>query len=204
MIDVEKMQKVNRLAQELMSHGMAGDMDDAFQQANGLINKEQGTLSLSPQSPQQHLHQSSHQASSPSASAPQQEESNWFFAMQRLNKQLELQARTIEELKATISSLQSDVLTVKSMQNMRAMQATSVQQAPVSSVASAPSASALSSPSFSHEEQAAPKVASVKSNYNRPQLAERGSGSPRCGVFTSDDVSIEKFFYSGPGGGKIR
>ena len=197
MIDVEKMQKVNRLAQELMSHGMAGDMEDAFQQANNLINKEQGTLSSSTQ--QQALHASP----TPSPAAPQNQESNWFFAVQRLSKQIELQARTVEELKATISSLQSDLLTVKSMQNMRAMQAT--QQAAVSSTSVSVSSS---SSSLASTEEPATKpnssISNVKSGYNRPQLAERGSGSPRCGVFTSDDVSIEKFFYSGPGGGKIR
>ena len=182
MIDVEKMQKVNRLAQELVSHGMATDMDDAFRQADTLINKEQGTI------PQRTP------SASPSSSSPQQaEDSNWFFALQRLTKQLELQSRTIEELKATISSLQSDVLTVKSMQNMRAMQAASqVQQAP--------------SPSFQTEEPRIEKQVSapVAQNYGRPLLAQKGSGNPRCGVFTSDDVSIEKFFYAGPGGAKVR
>jgi|GEM_PF-4648013 len=181
MIDVEKMQKVNRLAQELVSHGMATDMDDAFRQADTLINKEQSTTITPQRAP----------PASTSYSSPQQgEDNNWFFALQRLTKQLELQSRTIEELKATISSLQSDVLTVKSMQNMRAMQAASqVQQAPASSFQT-------EEPRI--EKQAAP----VAQNYGRPQLASKGSGSPRCGVFTSADVSIEKFFYAGPGGAK--
>lgn len=191
MIDIEKMQKVNRLAQELLSHGMATDMDDAFRQADGLINKEQGTL----QSPSKAPVSYGQQPQAPPS--PQGEDGNWFFAMQRLTKQLELQARSIEELKATISSLQSDLLTVKNMQNMRGLQ----QQAPIAQTVASSLPQQTSVQQGSPVEQRAPEV---KQSYNRPQLAAKGSGNPRCGVFTSNDVSIEKFFYSGPGGAKIR
>lgn len=189
MIDVEKMQKVNRLAQELLSHGMATDMDDAFRQADGLINKEQGTLQTPSKAPTFYAQQAQ-------APSPQGEDGNWFFAMQRLTKQLELQARSIEELKATISSLQSDLLTVKSMQNMRGLQ----QQAPIAQTVTSSLSQQSPVQQASSVEQRTPEV---KQSYNRPQLAAKGSGNPRCGVFTSNDVSIEKFFYSGPGGAKI-
>lgn len=188
MIDIEKMQKVNRLAQELLSHGMATDMDDAFRQADTLINKEQGTIST----PNRAV-SSGQQAQAPPS--PQGEDGNWFFAMQRVTKQLELQARSIEELKATISSLQSDIATVKSMQHMRGLQQTPAAQTAASG--------APSPASFQQEPSIERQAPEMKQSYNRPQLAAKGSGNPRCGVFTSNDVSIEKFFYSGPGGAKI-
>ena len=176
MIDIDQIQKVNRLAQELINHGMATDMQDAFSQAQHLISKEtfQGqTVRSPPYAPQT--------ATVSSSEAP---DNNWFLAVQRLTKQLEQQARVIEELKATISSVQSDVFHIKS-----------IRKAPVLSTPQPTTTQEIK------QEQRQEQKPKVSQGFNRPQLAENGSGNPRSGVFTPNDVSIEKFFYSGPGGG---
>ena len=104
-------------------------------------------------------------------------DNNWYVAVQQLTKRFEVQLRTIEELKATISDLQENMHTLKNAQK-------ATQQVVQSQPIEAPKPVLQQAPVQAEASRAEPKA----------------STSPRCGNYTPEDVSVEKFFYSGPGG----
>lgn len=157
-MDVEQMQKINRLAKELMQHGIAPDMEEATKQAELMINRGDSSISdvIRPgriiKGPEE----------SPAKQAYNDEVAS---ELRKLSTQLSEQSRVIKALKEQLESVKEEMGRLKAMK---------VQQ-PVM----------IKQP---FDEQA----------HLRKEEVKKEEPHPRVGSYDSEDVSIEKFFYSGP------
>lgn len=97
-MDAEKIQKIGKLASELLSHGRAPDIQSAMQQAEQILAKNIN-VPLSP-------NQEQGESMQPTAN-PLQEEPEHVTQIRRLQRELENQKRTITELRSTIASMAS-------------------------------------------------------------------------------------------------
>jgi len=160
-MDVERLQKINRLAQELMSHGMAADMNEAVKQADDMISSRQ------------EVSQVMDIKSSETASVEQKENDNDMkLALRKLNYQLSEQNKVIAELKGNLQILADEVTALRNRKV----------PAPV-----------IEKPKEEPQTQLRQQSAQSSAEKNK----EAGSHA-RTGGYSPDDVSIEKYFYSGP------
>lgn len=182
-MDMEKIQKINNLALDLLKQGLATNKDEAIAQAEKVFH-EKSDFSLSGGD----MQNNSLQVNSDGSAADRTPEQNAEVSKVDLNQnQIEkiLETNTtflvnkIKEFQEKVETLERNVAAlkrelVKQREENGARVAAQVQAAPPAS-------------------QPAPAPKPGQHPSGGPATAE----NPRSGNFGDDDVSIEKFFYAG-------
>lgn len=153
-MNIERMQKINDLAQQLVEKGVYDNLTDATQQAESMINKGDAGISdvLGTEQEKQE------------AQPQKTEEEELKLQLRKLSYQVNEQSRTISELKSQLKSLLNDIEKMKSE----------------------PKSSPILERKSENDQTSLSKEATEKKSH------------ARSGKYESDDVSIEKVFYSGP------
>lgn len=209
MLDIEKIQRVGKLAGELLSSGMAKDSQDAMRRAEDMLLKNQET------------HLSSPFMMGPASTISEQpkkreEDYDYDVIVRKFTLLVEQQKKEMETLKGVVAQLQKEIQDVRHSTSRAAAPAL-MQPEPHS-----PLQSATSAPSVEYAPPAAPAGfgdgIAVSRSVPAPSAPTRryvpiigpdgkpvhveshvapGSGSARSGDYKPSDVSVEKFFYSG-------
>lgn len=180
-MDVERIQKINKLALDLMRQGLASDRDDAVVQAEKIFRAKDGEYSsirdrMQATEPQRESSASlalSPQTAQAVASADLHPEK----VKDILQQNSQFLVKKISEFQEQMQAMRKELDLLKQQRMIQAPQ----QQ---SSVSSAP-----------------PKLGEIPANnpdIQRGQGAQASSSNhPRSGNYKVEEVSIEKFFYMG-------
>ncbi|MBD3313366.1 hypothetical protein GF345_02905 [Candidatus Woesearchaeota archaeon] len=168
-MNIERMQKINDLAQQLVEKGVYENLTDATQHAEVMLNKGDsgissvfGTEDKGGQAQTSSDQQSSGSSGSQSSSGLSEEEIR--MQLRKLNYQVNDQARTIKDLKEQINSLLNDIEKMKGQPKQN--------------------------PVMERTKEDPQTHLSKEATEKKPHA--------RSGNYESNDVSIEQFFYSGP------
>ncbi|MFQ5474229.1 MAG: hypothetical protein ACE5DM_00165 [Candidatus Nanoarchaeia archaeon] len=161
-MDVEKLQRINNLARELMKHGMAGSMDAAVRIAEQKIQGTPEVSNIKKTMSSDMTAQSQIAQSQDNHTPPQQDR----IELHKLRSRLDEQAQMIQAMGSKINELISEYNTLKQAVNR---------------------VNAIKVPSAPADTQ----------TQIREQHVEKKLPHARSGNYKSDDVSIEKIFYSG-------
>ena len=172
-MDVERIQKINAMALELMKQGLATDREDAVVQAEKIFRFQGANEYSSLRDTMGKVEAEATMDSQPGASKPalQQDE-----VRQIMEENTKFMVRKLKEIEEKLQALERDVASINSKMTY---------QRP-------------SAPAQAPAQQLGPgEVAS-----NHPQIVrgagqQVGSSHPRSGNYNDADVSIEKFFYMG-------
>jgi len=166
-MDVERIQKVNNLAIDLMRQGLASDREDAIAQAEKIF-KERDTEDyanirerMNESQPQQEQQQSS------------EKELSQDEIKDILHKNKEFIVRTFKAMQDKIDYFEREMSFLKSKVNSIGPKVKEIVT------------NEIPSPNQRIEQHQAPSP------------AQNGNGHPRSGNYVESDVSIEKFFYMG-------
>lgn len=163
-MDIDTMQKINRLAKELFQHGIASDMEEATKQAELMINRGDGGIS-EVMSLGKNKGSSQAQNTQNTQNAQEDRRDDVMMELRKLGNQLNEQSKVIKTLKEQLDGVKGDMERLKVIR----------EQKPVM----------MKQP---FEEQV----------HLRKEEVKKEEPHPRVGSYESSDVSIEKYFYSGP------
>lgn len=172
-MDIERMQKINNLARELVQRGMAEDMMEATKQAESIINKNDPSISNVMRVDSRNMNASSMSSTrkeerqmQPQMNAEQEEEIR--LQLRKLTNQLNEQSKLISDLKLNIINVINEINRMKIEPRKPAV----IER---------------------------PKLAG--SDHDQTVLSKDATEvkpHARTGNYNTEDVSIEKFFYAGP------
>jgi hypothetical protein len=185
LMDVDKLKRMNVLADTLKHHGLAATREDAANLAGTLVGKEQDDMGaifecsavpeVAVEAPEAQEIAAPQGIDEARFTQVMQSFANQFCAeINKLNEKIEQQDQQIRRFKSVLESQKPDVPPVSNapVQNVQPEVQETVQA------------------------EAAQPVAQVEAP--SPQGAPKAQESnPRTGGLSSDDVSIEKFFYFG-------
>jgi hypothetical protein len=171
-MDIEKMQKINRLSKELVEKGIFSDLQEATKQAEVMINKNDNSIShvfgtdrgQPVQSAQITKPSQMNQNFQPQQASNPQEEEDIKQMLRKLSHQASEQAKIISDLKLNVVNIINEINRMKIE----------------------PRKPAIMEKTQGHDQTMLNKEATdVKPH-------------ARTGNYNPTDVTIEKFFYSGP------
>ncbi|MBI1970323.1 hypothetical protein HYS47_01105 [Candidatus Woesearchaeota archaeon] len=169
MMDVDMVQRVGKLAQELLQHGMASDKEEALRLADSYLNKKKDLSDIQRQiagKPAQEPQESHTVSMSSSASTVPP------FLQQEQSTELKLQ------LSKTTTQLEKHRLAIVELQEQMKLMADEIGRL-----------------------KTAPQKTYLEKEKEKPQTTlktEETKQNPRVGGWQPGDISIEKYFYSGP------
>jgi len=167
-MDVERIQKVGKLAQELVSHGMADDMQQALKQAEDMLTKTTGD-----EIPQT--------GSINTASVVPKDQEEYQLKIRKLLYQMNKHTEEISNLKEQIFQITKDLGDMKKTKHIIAKPCNNEQ-----------TELKTTQPETNPVQESRPAQAVQQNNVNS------GNGNhARTGAYSSNDVSIEKYFYCG-------
>ena len=169
-MDVERIQKINTLALDLLKQGLAGDREEAVIMAEKIFRNRDGDNSVIRET----MQAVKTHASVQSGSMNSQSEMSQDSIKQILEQNTKFIVTKFKEIQDKLAALEQEIGTIKS--NVRHAASTNHPQIQPSNPQLRGSASAPSS-------QSAPSGTS--------------GNHPRSGNYSAQDVSIEKFFYMG-------
>lgn len=176
-MDVERIQKINKLALDLMRQGLASDRDDAVVQAEKIFRAKDGEYSSIRDRMQ--------------ATEPQREASAASLALTPNNQQSGAADLHPEKVKDILQQ-NSQFLAKKITEFQEQMQAMRKELEALKQMRmSAPAAQVSNAP---------PKLGEIPANNDvqrGPSPQASASNHPRSGNYKVEEVSIEKFFYMG-------
>ncbi len=173
MVDLDKLQKINALAKQLKEHGIVTSMDDAYHQAEKMVDNGDTSLKNLPVNANIEVKPAAPEAAQ---AAPQQVSQSGnsinqldFYNVQNkltsVEQQLGQAFSKMNEMISEINKLQSQIQTMQ------------LNAKPV------------------HVE----KQASLSSSSSSSSPAAKTEDHPRSGAYKPGDVAIEKMFYFGSG-----
>lgn len=173
---IEDIQKINKLAKEMLTHGMATSLDEAVSKAQATL-RNNGAITLNIGDAKQNLAQQKEKKTDDeeidqiSIEKPAMPKIDWQEAMSKNTQyvvgQLKIYQQMIEQMNNEIILLKRELQTLKNSQ------------------------SHLNIPSNSREQ-----VINIDDT-PAPQKTPEQKSHPKQGNFSSEDVSIEKVFYFG-------
>lgn len=113
-MDVDKMQKINKLAKELFQHGMVPDLEEGTKQAEQMLNKDDQSISDVMKLGERPVQG---RAPSPSFDVEREEDVNMQF--RDLRNKVNEQARTIKALADQLNSIKEEMGKLKGMRDAR-------------------------------------------------------------------------------------
>lgn len=204
MIDVERLQKLNQLASDLLEHGFAEDREDALRQADNTLKKETQSVSIlrmndpppmvgEKKEPEPEVAQ----ADDPEPAPAQSYEPDWNMLYRNLNKKIDDQNAAIGALREQISILQNNVTELKNAPPKVVVQAPpAAQPAPVAAPQGTAPAAPVAQPAAPAPAQASSAIINAATGETLHVTPDKQATS-RSGNYSSEDVSVEKIFYSG-------
>lgn len=182
-MDVELVQKINRLAMDLINRGVVTSRVDAVKRAEEMLSRD-GSLAISSISGAQPMQRTSTMQSTPMGASPQvsqvasqQSEPGLDELKEAILKNNEYFVKTIKEFKATLEALQGELGSVKTELAIVKQKAISM------SLSSHPQQTLSERPA---QQAGAPRGESSSAPVH-----------PRQGNYNPGDVAIEKMFYMG-------
>lgn len=207
---MDKLQKVGKLAGELLTQGIARDSQEALQKAEQILSKEQEipgnkpfeekkeATETEPSQPPSPAPEPQAQQEAPvqqkpaitaaptpvAAPTPKPEPAiDYTMIIQKLTEGLTNHRDEIAGLKTTVATLQEEIKKLK-------------QGPPLKQVLQQPKEP---EPQETKQAEQKPAETPAQSENNQTQLAtEEKKANPRSGMWEPGDISIEKIFYSGP------
>jgi len=181
-MDVEKLMKMNAMVKELQKHNCASSREDAVRQAEGIYNPS-GEVAIDNSSSELVVEQKIQAPVSISASAPAQTvaATGGFGALEQRRFEMLLESNN-KRYDEKISALTNEILSLRSQL--------------------ASQVDGLKMELRNLIDNKAQKIVHVVEETQKVLKTEPKVAHPRQGNFTSDDVSIDKFFYFGAGGPK--
>lgn len=167
-MDVEKIQKVNNLALDLMRQGLADTREDAIAQAEKIFDGKIDDIydNTKPKIEKKEIET----AQNPIKNEKKDDNGLSNFEITNILKQnTEFIIKKFKELQSTISNMQNEIKELKNK---------------------------FSSPTPTVKELVSNQVPKIKVP-SKKSLEEEKNGHPRVGKWEEEDVSIEKFFYMG-------
>ncbi len=170
-MDIEQIQKINKLALDLMKQGLAADREEAVQQAERIFREQGGSGYSSIRNTMGDVQAEAKLTVQKAAASELSQDS----VKEILEKNTTFLVKTIKEFQEKITSLESEMQVLKTRMNF---------QAPAQRAA---------------EPRPAPQSSAPASSGSGGQSAAQAAAPnhPRSGSYTQQDVSIEKFFYMG-------
>ncbi|MFO8015487.1 MAG: hypothetical protein R6U32_00120 [Candidatus Woesearchaeota archaeon] len=169
-MNIERMQKINELAKQMVQHGVVSDMDEATKQAEVMVNRGDTGIADVMELKKEEGRQEEGSG---------QRDSNVEDELNKLAFQVQEQSKTIKSLKQEMDRLRGEMQSLKS-----------------SGAKSAGSSAEKSGQEQSNE--AIKREPEEPQTHLKKEEVEKPKAHPRAGGYDSDDVSIEKYFYSGP------
>ena len=169
-MDIDKLQRINTLARELMKHGMAGSMDEAVRMAEEKINGAPEVSRIKEAMSDDMISQTQVSQSSDNL-APKEKDA---IELKKLKSALDSQSDMINSMAGKINEMVTEFN--KLNQEINRLKTIQV-----------PSTPAV-------QEKKTQKGTQTQF---RPQAEEKKEGHARSGNYNSNDVSVEKIFYSG-------
>lgn len=186
-MDIERIQKVNNLALDLMKQGLASNKDDAIAQAEKIFRHGSDDYSavaskdMHSNSLQVKSSYAGEEAVSENSNISEDAKEKPSLTQEKIESILEQNTKYVvnklKEFNDKVEKLESEITSLKMEVNRCRSSMSSMQQKPA--VQQQQPAQAPSQPQ--------PQPAQQNSNGNHP----------RSGGYEQDDVSIEKFFYTG-------
>ncbi|MBT3298114.1 hypothetical protein HN385_04265 [archaeon] len=180
-MDIERIQKINNLALDLMRQGLAKDKDDAITQAEKIfrhdpddynsVSRDMHSNSLQVKQGQEESNVSEN--SDKGKGSKEQSELTQEKIESILERNTKYVVTKLKEFNDKVEKLESEMTSLKMEVNRCRSSMTSMQQRPVQQ----------------QQPVQQPTQQSAKQNSN--------SSHPRSGGYEEQDVSIEKFFYAG-------
>ncbi len=169
-MDVERIQKINAMALELMKQGLAADREDAVVQAERIFRSQGANEYSSLRDTMGKVEAEATMDSKPGAEKPalQQDE-----IRQIMEENTKFMVRKLKEIEDKLQALERDVASINS--KMTYQRPATPAQAPLGPG----------------------EIASNHPQIQRGAGQQVGSSHPRSGNYNDADVSIEKFFYMG-------
>lgn len=166
-MDVERIQKINAMALELMKQGLAADREDAVVQAERIFRSQGANEYSSLRDTMGKVEAEAEMDSKPGAEKPalQQDE-----VRQIMEENTKFMVRKLKEIEDKLQALERDIAAINSRMTYQRPAA----QAPL-----------------------APGEMPANPQIQRGAGQQVGSSHPRSGNYNDADVSIEKFFYMG-------
>jgi len=187
-MDVERIQKINNLALDLLKQGLATNKDDAIAQAEKIFHKK-SDVSLTGGDMQDNSLQAKPAESQSEATS--QDTSQVELSKDKIEEILEKNTKflvaKIREFQEKIDSLEKSVAALKRELVKQREENGNKQQAAPSPASSVPIVSADSG-------KPVQSASSVNDSLKGGPATEK---NPRSGEYKDTDVSIEKFFYAG-------
>ncbi|NQV91723.1 hypothetical protein HQ489_04580 [Candidatus Woesearchaeota archaeon] len=193
-MDVERIQRVNNLALDLMKQGLASSRDDAISQAERIFSGDKGTTAYHEM--RQTLGEvEAHKKEEYSAMNPQSQDtySNTDIPAYKIKEILEQNTKfivkTFKEHGDKIQALEQELAQLR-------RKVSSERLPTVSELVSMEAEKKAAEPQV---QQSAPRSEPrpAPEPVQQPQATPKPENHPRVGAFTETDVSIEKFFYYG-------
>lgn len=180
-MDVERIQKINKLALDLMRQGLASDRDDAVVQAEKIFRAKDGEYSsirdrMQATEPQPQKESSASLALSPQTPQAASADLPTEKVKDILQQNSQFLVKKITEFQEQMQAMRKELDALKQMRMVQPQQQNSVPAAP-------------------------PKLGEIPANnpdIQRGQSAPPSAANhPRSGNYKVEEVSIEKFFYMG-------
>ena len=178
-MDVERIQKINNLALDLMKQGLAADRDDAIAQAEKIFsdNKSEEYNSMKETMEEIKEDHKPEQSKEGAVSLSQDE------IKEILEKNSNFMVKTIKTFQERIHNLEKEMSSLRTKLNYKELPTVKdiVQPKEVEEI-------------NLDEEKVEEKIAVIK---EESPVEKKKESHPRVGLFEDTDVSIEKFFYMG-------
>lgn len=221
LLDIDKIQRVGKLAGELLSSGMAKDSQDAMRRAEDMLLKQQETHLTNPfmRAPSDEENQHEHPMR-----IKKEEDVDYNIIVRKFTIMVDEQKKEVETLRAMMARMQKEMEEIKVSASRRyeapyiSQPAVShasdsrpetsdyVQPAPLTGFGESVSVSrSVPPPAGAPMRRMVPIIGPDGKPVNVQPHVSSGGGdnipttgsNPRSGDYKPSDVSIEKFFYSG-------
>lgn len=174
-MDIERIQKINTLALDLMRQGLATDREDAVQQAERIFRSRDSNEDYSSvrQTMKEVQADAQRDQRAPNASVLPAEK-----VQEILEQNTKFMVSTIKQFQEKIEAMDREIADLKTKMTYNRPQASTVSQSPAPSSASSP-------------------ASAPAQEIQRGTVKPVSKDHPRSGNYNEGDVSIEKFFYMG-------
>lgn len=222
LLDIDKIQRVGKLAGELLSSGMATDSQDAMRKAENMLLKQQETHLTNPFMHSRSDEENQHEHP---MRIKKEEDVDYNIIVRKFTSMVDEQKKEIETLRAMMARMQKEMEEIKVSAVSRRYEVAHISQPAVSHVSDPRSQTSdyvqpapligfgesisvsrsVPPPAGAPMRRMVPIIGPDGKPVNVQPHVSSGGGdnipttgsNPRSGDYTSADVSIEKFFYSG-------
>ena len=191
-MNVERIQKINNLALDLMKQGLAADRDEAIAQAEKIFSSTDNEAYTSMKETLQKVNSNTHHKQdindNDSINQIQKAELSQSKIEEILDKNTIFLVKTIKNFQEKIDLLEKELSVVKNKINYTKLPT-------VRDIVSKPTEEKVVEPNKLEKNPS--EVTTKENSQSTKEVKESNESHPRVGNYNDTDVSIEKFFYMG-------